>query len=362
MGTRCICPHCRTTFTIDDISEMVGTKIRCAKCNGKILIQAPPTRKAVGSAVKSAAKETVKRAAPVKKAKKPNSEVIELDQDAIVVDEDSGDDNFAIPDMEYGIDEVVEADLVEEPVQNHRLLAAGRTKQKKKSDAFQESDAGKERSGKRRPVRSSAIFLWAAAAAIALCSIAAVLVLMIGGGGGPGGARVQTPDEYVDFSPANLQLSAEIPKGWDKDFGGGQGGVPIHARFSSGSVSIEIRESQGIGAIGGAQIGAQQQGGQADSTQVAEGIHEMHRARIAEDFSSYKEDAEPRPIKTRGFGTGVVSDFDADQGMLGGGHVKGCRATVLNQLHQFNVICRCPAGMFDDMLPVFEKIIGSLGG
>ena len=360
MGTRCICPHCRTTFTISDIDEMVGTKIRCARCNGKILIQAPPARNAVGSAVKNVAKETVKKTSPVKKAKKPDSEVIELDPDAIVVDEDSAGDDFAIPDMEYGVDEIAEADLVEQPVQNHRLLAAGRPKQKKKGEGFQEA-AGKERSTKRRPVRSSAIFLWIAAGAMALCAVATVLVLMISGGGS-GGARFQPPEEYVDFSPANLQLSAEIPKGWEKDFGGGQGGVPIHARFSSGKVSIEIRESQGIGAIGGAQIGMQQQGGQADSTQVAENIHEMHRARIAEDFSSYKEDAEPRPIKTRGFGTGVVSDFDADQGMLGGGRVKGCRATVLNQLHQFNVICKCPAGMFEDMQPIFEKIIGSLGG
>jgi DNA-directed RNA polymerase subunit RPC12/RpoP len=361
MGTRCICPHCRTTFKVDHIEEMVGTKIRCAQCNGKILIQAPPKKNAISSGVKTAAKDTVKKAAAVKKEKKPNSEIIELDEEAIVVDEDSDADDFAIPDMEYGVDDLAEAELVEEPVQNHRLLAAGRPKQKKKSEGFHEA-AGNERSAKRRPVRSSAIFLWIAAGAMALCAVAAVLVLMISGGGAGGGARFQPPQEYVDFSPANLQLSAEIPKGWEKDFGGGQGGVPIHARFSSGKVSIEIRESQGIGAIGGAQIGVQQQGGQQDSTQVAENIHEMHRARIAEDFSSYIEDAEPRPIKTRGFGTGVVSDFDADQGMLGGGRVKGCRATVLNQLHQFNVICKCPASMFEDLQPVFEKIIGSLGG
>jgi hypothetical protein len=31
-------------------------------------------------------------------------------------------------------------------------------------------------------------------------------------------------------------------------------------------------------------------------------------------------------------------------------------------LHQFNVVCKCPAGMFEQVKPIFEKIIGSLGG
>ena len=52
--------------------------------------------------------------------------------------------SFEIPDMEYGLDDVAEAELVEAPVQNHRLLAAGRPK-KKKSGGFQEADTGKER-------------------------------------------------------------------------------------------------------------------------------------------------------------------------------------------------------------------------
>jgi hypothetical protein len=34
----------------------------------------------------------------------------------------------------------------------------------------------------------------------------------------------------------------------------------------------------------------------------------------------------------------------------------------MNQLHQFNVVCKCPAPMFEQVQPVFEKVIGSLGG
>jgi DNA-directed RNA polymerase subunit RPC12/RpoP len=364
MGTRCICPHCRTTFTVDDIDELVGTKIRCARCNGKILLQAPPARNAARSAVTNAAQSTGKKAAPVQKVKKPDSEIIELDQEAIV-DEDPRDDDFAVPDVEYGVDDlaegdVVEADLVESPVQLHRLRAATRPKQKKKSEESQEA-AGGGRSSKRRQVWSGALFLWIAAGAVALCTVAAVLVLVISGGGS-GGAKFQPPEEYVDFAHQNLELSAEIPKGWEQDYGGGSGGVPIFAKFKSGKVSIEVRESRAGGAMGAAQLAMQQQGGEADATQAVESIHESQRTAIAANFNAYKEDAEPRPIKTRGFGTGMVSDFDADQGMFAGGRVKGCRATVLSQLHQFNVICKCPAGMFDDLRPVFEKIIASLGG
>jgi DNA-directed RNA polymerase subunit RPC12/RpoP len=364
MATRCICPHCRTVFKIDHIEEKVGTKIRCGYCNGKILIQAPPVKKAAveAAALKTApnkagsAKAAPIKDAPVKKKKRPEPEVIELDTDAIVVD-DTPNDDFQIPDMEYGVDDYAEAELVEEPVQNHQLRAASRPT-KKKSEGFQEA-AVKERAPKRTQVRSSAIFLWGAAGAVVLCSLVAVIVILASAAG-PGGTKFEEPEEYVEFSPKNLQLSATVPKGWEENHGGGTGGIPIFATFTSGKVSIEIRESRSGGAIGAANIAMQ--GNQTDPKEAVEGVHEMQRTVVAENFGSYKEDAEPRPIKTQGFGTGMVSDFDADQGMLGGGRVRGCRATVMNQLHQFNVICKCPAGMFEQVQPIFEKVIESLGG
>ena len=107
---------------------------------------------------------------------------------------------------------------------------------------------------------------------------------------------------------------------------------------------------------------ALQQRAGSDPAEAVESIHETQRAAIAENFGAYKEDAESRTVKTGGFGPGKVSDFDADQGLLAGGHVRGCRATVMNQLHQFNVVCKCPASMFEQVQPVFEKVIESLGG
>jgi hypothetical protein len=358
MATRCICPHCRTTFEIDHIEEMVGTKIRCGQCNGKILIQAPPAKKTRGPAKEASAFKS----APVK-TKKPDSEIIELDQDAIVVDE-SDEDEFEIPDMEYDDDDYGEAEPVEAPVQNHRLLAATGRPKKKTSEGFQEAE-GKERPQRRTPVKSSAIFVWAAAGAMTLCTLVAVLTLGFAaggpGGGGGGGGTFQEPEEYVDFGPPNLQLSCSVPKGWEQKYGGGTGGIPIFATFTSGKISIDIRESRGGGAMGAAQLALQQKGG-GDPAEAVESIHHAQKGPIAENFGAYKEDAESRTVKTRGFGPGKVSDFDADQGFLGGGHVKGCRATVMNQLHQFNVVCQCPAGMFDEVQPVFEKVIESLGG
>jgi DNA-directed RNA polymerase subunit RPC12/RpoP len=354
---------------VDRIEEKVGTKIRCGYCNGKILIQAPPSKRAAAP-VKPAplklapAKQTpvtqaqAKQAVPVKKRKQPESEIIELDQDAIVVDEDE----FEIPDLEYGVDDVAEAELVQAPVQNHRLLAAGRPK-KKKSESFQESADGKERPAKQTKVTSSAIFIWVAAGAVTLCTVCSVLVLGFAatGAGGGGGGKFQEPEEYVDFSPANLQLSCSVPKGWEQKYGGGSGGVPIFATFTSGKISIDIRESHSGGAMGAAQLALQQRAG-SDPAEAVESIHDAQQAGIAETFDAYKEDAEARTVKTLGFGPGKVSDFDADGGFLGGGHVRGCRATVMNQLHQFNVVCKCPAPMFEQVQPVFEKVIGSLGG
>jgi DNA-directed RNA polymerase subunit RPC12/RpoP len=364
MATRCICPHCRKIFVVDHIEKMVGTKIRCANCNGKILIQAPPVRKS--AATKAPPLKTAKaqaapvKSAPGKKKKKPDSEIIELDEDAIVVDDDSDVDDFAIADVDYGTEDYAEAELVEdEPAPNRRLMVARKAKPKK-SEGFQEA-AGNEQQPRRAQKKSNGFYLALAAGVVVLCTLGVVVVVLVSSAGLLGGGKFQEPSEYVDFSPRDLQLSASIPKGWEKTYGGGQQGVPIHATFKSGKISIEVRESIGGGAMGAAGLAMQQKFG-GDEADAVEGIHESHRARISEDFGSYKEDASSRTIKTAGFGPGKVSDFDADSGFLGGGHVRGCRATVLNQLHQFDVICKCPAGMFEDVRPVFEKVIMSLGG
>jgi hypothetical protein len=81
---------------------------------------------------------------------------------------------------------------------------------------------------------------------------------------------------------------------------------------------------------------------------------------IGTDFSRFEEES-ARPIETEGFPEGCVSIFTAkEQGILGH-EVKGCRVTLRGAKRQFNIVCKCPPAQFDDVLPVFEKIIASLG-
>ena len=114
--------------------------------------------------------------------------------------------------------------------------------------------------------------------------------------------------------------------------------------------------------MGQAAISMQQQvnpAEQASSLSPAEKIHEMQRHQFAEDYDDFNE-GPTRKIKT-GYGEGCIADFRGKQGLLKS-EVTGCRATMLNSIHQFTVTCKCPPGIFKEAKPVFEKIVSSVGG
>ena len=123
---------------------------------------------------------------------------------------------------------------------------------------------------------------------------------------------------------------------------------------SGGSISIEIRESLVLKLV---RVAVGRRGAALSIDQV----HEYYGEVAKKIFSNYKEDSE-RPIQTEGFGEAYVSDFSGSEGMFGfGGNVKGCRASLQHAGRQYNVICKCPPAQFEDVKPVFEKIIASLG-
>jgi DNA-directed RNA polymerase subunit RPC12/RpoP len=371
MATRCICPHCKTPFTIHHIEDMVGMKILCKHCGGKILMQAPkPAKKKAArprdseiilldddAIVEDDFQSSATRSKPAKKqvdkaAKAAEPDVIELDDDAIV------EDDFEIEAVEVVDDEFADSEAARLPARPQKLLTAKKPK-KKTADTLQ-GPVGKESGGPPQKAKSGALGIWIAVGAIGLCTIAGGAVLLLSATGV--GQKFKAPEKYVDFAPAGLQLSCSVPKGWDQSYGGGSAGVPIHARFTFGKISIDIRESISGGALGQAGMAMQQQAnGQAAQGATAIGLHEFHGQRIKEDFKSFHEE-NLQPIKTAGYSEACMSDFTADQGFFGGGKTKGCRATVVSTLHQFDVICKCPVGMFEEVRPVFEKIIMSLGG
>jgi hypothetical protein len=165
-------------------------------------------------------------------------------------------------------------------------------------------------------------------------------------------AKFVPPENYVAMKLGTIPLSGQKPEGWQSEYGGGFNGPPIFVKISDGgSISVEIRESLVLKL-------AQVAGGRRAAFSMDQ-IHEYYGVVTGKNFTNYGEDS-ARPIRTEGFGDAFVSDFRGSDGILGG-KVKGCRASLAHAGRQYNVICKCSPAQFDDVKPVFEKIIASLG-
>ena len=168
-------------------------------------------------------------------------------------------------------------------------------------------------------------------------------------------ARFEPPESYVPIHAGSLPLSGMIPVGWKESYGGGVGAVPMRASFSDGeSISIEIRQTVGLSfTIAQVIVGKPVQPPSLPQ------LHDHHRKMIRPDFGRFEEGS-AQPIETEGFPEACVSNFTASEPGLFGGEVKGCRVTLRSPARQFNVVCKCKPTQFDDVLPVFEKIVASL--
>jgi hypothetical protein len=196
--------------------------------------------------------------------------------------------------------------------------------------------------------------------AIGLVSAGALMVLVLIAAGvalfrnsGRAVAKFEPPEKYVALEVGFIiPLSGLMPEGWKSTSGGGGGrdGPPIFAKISDGgSISIEIRESFGLKLAQAA-------------TRRVPSLTEAHEylGEAAKKAFSHYEEGPVRPIRTEGFREACICDFSGNEGFLGG-KVKGCRATLSAPPHQYNVICKCPPAQFEDVKPVFEKIISRLG-
>jgi hypothetical protein len=315
------CPKCKTRYNLKNAEEREGTKIVCKKCRTPIAVRAS------ASATKARSEE-----------------------DAFE-DDEPADDEFGVPAS--GPPPRLPS-RVKRSAKPNTSVRAGEALGKKKSTA--KADDGSEGS-------QTTVF-------VLIAVIACVLVL---GGLGVGGfflfssagqtaKYVAPPDKvYVDFQPQDSGITCRLPKDWEKTWGGGQGGQPYWARFSDTRLTIEARESISGGAMGQAAIAMQQKmdpGNSGNSLSPAQKVHEAQERDFAENFHDYQEQP-GRKIAT-GFGPGWVADFTARDG-LWKSNVNGCRATVLNSIHQFTVTFKCSPAMFNEEKPVFEKILSTIG-
>ncbi|HEV8069907.1 MAG TPA: MJ0042-type zinc finger domain-containing protein [Planctomycetaceae bacterium] len=292
------CPKCDSKLKIKDES-LLGSRVKCPKCGARFTADEP----------------------------------LEVLDEFEVVDE--------------GFDDAGE--LRPLPKSRHRPRPA---KQESRANTFLPPTflgSGDERRLKQRRLR---IAVASGAGALVVCVIVGG-ILLVRGSERP--ARFEPPASYVPIHAGSLPLSGVIPIGWKESYGGGVGAVPMRASFSDGeSISIEIRQTVGL-SITIAQVVV----GKPVQPPSLPQLHDHHRKMIKPDFSRF-EDGSAQPIEAEGFPEACVSNFTASEPGIFGSDVKGCRVTLRSPARQFNVVCKCKPSQFDDVLPVFEKIVASL--
>jgi hypothetical protein len=340
------CPRCKSRIKINDAERLDGRKITCRGCRYRILIRAPKT-----TSVRNQSKELV---------------ITEF------FDDDEEDDIETIPlhesdeDAGSALDEDEPAAAIDSDSElpAYQPMLYRRTAKKKARDSRDDAEGAATfvetadgETGTAGEKRGPLVLILGGVGGLLLVGlVVAGIVLLRSGIFKP--AKYEPPQNYVSFAPKGFQLSAKVPEGWTQTCAGGEAGLPISARFSSGSISVNVRESIGGGALGQAAIAMQGAAPGVPKEAPVVGIHAYHRRHFEDDYKNYNEEF-GRPIQTRGYGEGRISDFTASEGLFGS-QIKGCRATVMNSIHQFTVTCKCPAGQFKDIKPVFEKIVASL--
>jgi predicted Zn finger-like uncharacterized protein len=344
------CPGCKTQFKIPNAEQMAGKKVICKKCQTAFRIRAPK---------------------PATKRPADDDEIIDVGEEALVEEEDpfleDAEKEDEILDGEILDGEPAEADedfdmpparplAGRRPAAPSALKRPGKTKGKKKPEG-----GGGE---KKKPAKNTNTMLVVIIVVVSLLAFGGIgggyyLVLQLGKT-----AKYHPPKkkDYIDFRPKNFQISCKIPKDWKEEHGGGMAGQPVWCRFTDGKLIIEARESISGGAMGQAALAGQQNAdpmGKNEAISAVQRIHEDQEARFAENYVDYNEEP-ARKIMT-GFGDSRISDFTAKEGLLKS-NVSGCRATILNTIHQFTVSCKCPPAIFKDAKPVFEKVVISMGG
>jgi hypothetical protein len=338
-----LCPRCKGRIRINDAERLNGRKIACRDCGEKIRIRVPQSTGGGDS-----------------------EELAVFDLDESALPEDGDAESFALADDEYAAP--IDDDL---PVYRPQLK---RTKKQGES-TFNENGAApssikkQTAGGNGQPKQSPLVIILACSGALVLAGGVVGGILLLRGGGPLKPAKFEPPEKYVAMQPGIVPLSGEIPEGWKASYGGGIGGIRIYARISDGgSISIDIRETEGSSAKGkmkkaiasGQEIGSF--GSKTERIGDAPAIaatHEYHRTVVIKNFSTYKE-GPARPIETKGFGEGRISDFTGKEGMFTS-TIQGCRASVVHREHQYSIVCTCPPAQFKEVLPVFERIIASLG-
>lgn len=166
----------------------------------------------------------------------------------------------------------------------------------------------------------------------------------------------ETPKEFAEVEFGEKDYRCEHPKGWEVTNGGGKEGVPPWTKSEKGGASVQIRDSMSGTESGTLWRNLKQRSDIERGEAPVEKVHEHRKQFVVKDMRNYEESAAKKlehPI-----GEALISEFTAKP-MLGA-PVRGYRATVLHEYHQFNILCVCTESEWEILKPAFEHVIASL--
>lgn len=307
------CPHCQTKAKLKS-TKMLGKKVNCRSCETPFVLKAEGQKKA--------------------KSSRPQPS-----------------DDFDDFDSEFDSAAVA------------RVRRA--RKRKVKSGSKSAPQKAKPQSSTKEPEKSQPpLILLLGGSVMGMALTAGFLYFIFSSGGSLTAGneaqnQVALPAKYAKFHPEVGDFGCEYPEGWNVKNGGGQGGVQSWAKFTSPdeSVTISVRGNMTGGALGGAGL-AMTQG--ADSDEIEPPVVDIHRLmkkKFEDDYPNYEEIGNFQLIETK-MGDTCQSVFTTRA--LLGGKQRGYRVTLLTSRVQFNLTCLCPDGQFDQLKPVFEKVIHTI--
>ncbi|QDV16558.1 hypothetical protein Pan153_11890 [Gimesia panareensis] len=306
------CPHCQAKAKLKS-TKMLGKKVNCRSCETPFVLKADGQKK--------------------KAARKPPAD-----------DFDDFDDEF-----------------------DSAAVARARRARKKKGKSGSSSGPQKSNSKSKKSEQEKSqppVMLLVGGSVLGLALTGGLVYFMFTAGSSLSAQnaaqnQAAVPAKYAKFHPEVGDFGCEYPEGWTVKNGGGQGGVQSWGKFLSPdeSVSISVRANMTGGALGGAGL-AMTQG--ADSDEIEPPVVDIHRLmkrKVEDDYPNYEEIGDYKLFETK-MGDTCQSVFTTKA--LLGGKQRGYRVTLLTGRVQFNMICLCPDGQFDQMRPVFDKVIQTI--
>jgi hypothetical protein len=191
------------------------------------------------------------------------------------------------------------------------------------------------------------------------CRCCAVLTLLLTCGCG---GRAVVPSSYETYKSDGGAFQILYPAGWDAT---GWGATFPSAKFTSGSAAIEVDTALMGSLLGDIAQAANNMAGSIEGemaikkdkgldTCPARVVHDAEK----EDFVQEYRVKEQEPVVfDTGFGDGRKSEFT---GSRMGVAIHGCRVTTLSPDKRVRIVCRCSESQWDELKPVFDKVIKSL--